>query len=376
MRSLCLVLAEIRARKLSALLVTAAVAVSAATVLCVAGLNRALSEEVRELGVDMGTNLIIFPADAERDRYFVGGDPDPRTLAESSIDTLLSLDPPVARHIVGKLMTSVEVNGTRWLLVGVSPERDTSAKSKTQLGIVISPGTVHVGFVAAEKLALNVGRSVTLGGRTFRVEKVLPEEGSQTDASIFAPLAEVQAMVGKPGRVSVVEALGCLCAGDYLSIVKRDVEQALPGTYAVSVLDRAVARKRVRDSAAEFGRILAGVVVTLAGVGAAAAFLVNVRERRTEVGILRAMGWPARRVAWLFLAKALMLGLTAGVLAFLAATGFAHLVGPRIAGGPVELPRAYLLWGLGFALVLGTVASLPAVWQLSRLDPADVLRGA
>ena len=376
MRSLHLVLAEIRARKLSALLVMAAVAVSAATVLCVAGLNRALSEEVRELGVGMGTNLIIFPADAERDRYFVGGDPDPRTLAESSIDTLLSLDPPVARHIVGKLMTSVELNGTRWLLVGVSPERDTSAKSKTQLGIVISPGTVHVGFVAAEKLALNVGRSVTLGGRTFRVEKVLPEEGSQTDASIFAPLAEVQAMVGKPGRVSVVEALGCLCAGDYLSIVKRDVEQALPGTYAVSVLDRAVARKRVRDSAAEFGRILAGVVVTLAGVGAAAAFLVNVRERRTEVGILRAMGWPARRVAWLFLAKALMLGLTAGVLAFLAAAGFAHLVGPRIAGGPVELPRAYLLWGLGFALVLGTVASLPAVWQLSRLDPADVLRGA
>ena len=147
MKSLDIVLKEIRQRKLSALLVVLAVGVATATVLTVAALNRALSDEFRRLTRDMGTNLIIFPADARRDRYFYGTEPDPSTLPQEYIDALLALKPPIARHIVGRLLTSVRVEGRQYVLAGTSPEYDTAPGSKSQLGMVISPGAVHVGAV-------------------------------------------------------------------------------------------------------------------------------------------------------------------------------------------------------------------------------------
>lgn len=374
MKSLEIVLKEIRQRKLSALLVVLAVGVATATVLTVAALNRALSDEFRRLTRDMGTNLIIFPADAQLERYFHGTEPDPSTLPQEYIDALLALKPPIARHIVGRLLTSVRVEGRQYVLAGTSPEYDTAPGSKSQLGMVISPGAVHVGAVAAEELGWREGQAVTIEDRTVQVERILPPLGSRDDFTIFAPLEEVQNMLAKPGEVSVVEALGCLCAGDYLATVKRDIEAALPNTHVVSLRSRALARVRVRQSVAAFGVVLSVVVVALSAVGGASVFLVNVRERRSEIGILMAMGCQTGRIVWLFLLKGLVLAIGAALLAFVSATALIRALPPRVVGWKAGVPTEYLLWAGGFALGLGVMVSLPAVWRLCRLDPADVLR--
>ncbi len=374
MKSLDIVLKEIRQRKLSALLVVLAVGVATATVLTVAALNRALSDKFRRLTRDMGTNLIIFPADAQRDRYFYGTEPDPSTLPQEYIDALLALKPPIARHIVGRLLTSVRVEGRQYVLAGTSPEYDTAPGSKSQLGMVISPGAVHVGAVTAEELGWREGQAVTIEDRTVQVERILPPLGSRDDFTIFAPLDEVQNMLGKPGEVSVVEALGCLCVDDYLATVKRDIEAALPNTHVVSLRSRAVARVRARQSVAAFGLVLSVVVVALSAVGGASVFLINVRERRSEIGILMAMGCQTGRIVWLFLLKGFVLAIGAALLAFVSATALIRALPPRVVGWKAGVPTEYLLWAGGFALGLGVVVSLPAVWRLCRLDPADVLR--
>ena len=238
MKSLDIVLKEIRQRPLSAALIVLALAVATATVLTVVVLNDSLSNEVRKLTRDMGTNLIIFPEDAQRERYFYGTEPPTATLPQDYVEQLLALKPRVARHIVGKLLTSVRIDGRQYVLTGTTSERDVLAGGTSQLGMVISPGSVQVGASAGEQLGWHVGQSVLIEGRTFSVGKVLPEVGSRDDFVIFAPLDEVQAMAGKPGELTVIEALGCLCVGDYLSVVKEKTEQALPGTRAVSLRSR------------------------------------------------------------------------------------------------------------------------------------------
>lgn len=373
MNSFGIVLKEIRQRMLSALLILLAVAVATATVLTVVVLNKALWHEVRKLTRDMGTNLVVFPADAKRERYFYGTEPPTETLPQEYIERLLALKPGVARHMVGKLLTSVRIDGERYVLTGTGPERDTVA-GKSQLGMVIAPESVQVGAAAAEELGWSAGRSVVIEGRAFRVEKVLPESGSRDDFAIFAPLDEVQALVGKPGRLTVVEALGCLCEGDYLSTVKERIAQALPGTRVVSMRNIAVARIRARRSVARVGFGLSFVVVVLAAVGGAASFLANVGHRRTEIGILMAMGCRSRRVVWLFLLKAITLGLVAGLVGFAAAAALVRALTPVLLGWQTSLPKTYVFWSGAFALALGVVVSLPAVWRLCRLDPADVLR--
>ena len=375
MKSLDIVLKEIRQRPLSAALIVLALAGATATVLTVVVLNDSLSNEVRKLTRDMGTNLIIFPEDAERERYFYGTEPPTATLPQEYVEQLLALKPRVARHIVGKLLTSVRIDGRRYVLTGTTSERDVLAGGTSQLGMVISPGSVQVGALAGEQLGWRVGESVLIEGRTFSVETVLPEVGSRDDFVIFAPLDEVQAMAGKPGELTVVEALGCLCAGDYLSVVKEKTEQALPGTRAVSLRSIATARIRARQSVARVGFGLSLVVVVLGAVGGSASFLANVGHRRSEVGILMAMGCRTRRVVWLFL-KAVILGLVAGLVAFAGAAALVRTLTPLLLGWRTGLPTEYVLWAGVFALALGVLVSLPAVWRLCRLDPADVLREA
>jgi len=374
MKSLSIVLKEIRQRPLSALLIVLAVAVATATVLTVIVLNDALWNEVRKLTRDMGTNLIIFPADAEREGYFYGTEPPAATLPQDYIDDLLALKPRIARHIVGKLLTSVHIDGREYLLTGTTPERDVLGGTNSQLGMVISPGSLQVGGLAADELGWRVGQDVVVGGRTFRVEKVLPEQGSRDDFVLFAPLDEVQDLLAKPGEVSVIEALGCLCAGDYLSAVRQRLEEILPGTRVISLLNIATARVRARDSVARVGFGLALVVVVLGAVGGAASLLANVGHRRAEVGVLMAMGCPTRRVVWLFLLKAVILGLVAGLLAFAGAAALVRALTPALLGWRSSMPMEYVLWAAACALALGVLVSLPAVCRLCWLDPADVLR--
>jgi putative ABC transport system permease protein len=399
MNSLDIVLKEIRQRKVSAFLVVLAVAVATATVLTVVALNRALSDEVRKLTRDMGTNLLVFPKDSQLDRFFHGAEPPAETLPQPHIEKLLALEPPIARHIVGKLLTSVRIDGHEYVLAGTSreadfaevadapkplwrrraalaatAEQDTASLSGSQLGMVIASGSVQVGALAAEQLGWTVGEAVLIEDRAFRVEEVLLETGSRDDFTIFAPLGEVQEMLGRPGELTVIEALGCLCAGDYLSIVKERIEEVLPGTRVISLRSIAVTRVRARRSVARFSIVLSLVVVALSALAGAASFLSNVGHRRTEIGILMAMGCRTRRVVWLFLAKAVVCALSAGAVAFLAAAVLVRTLTPVLTSQHSGLPAVYLLWAGAFALALGVLASLPAVWRLCRLDPVDVLR--
>jgi len=355
-------------------LVVLAVAVATATVLTVVALNRALSDEVRKLTRDMGTNLLVFPKDSQLEKFFYGSEPPTETLPQAHVEKLLALEPHITRHIVSKLLTSVRIDGHEYVLTGTGPEQDTASLSESQLGMVIAPGSVQVGALAAEQLGWEVGKAILIEDRTFRVEKVLSEIGSRDDFTIFAPLGEVQEMLGQPGELSVIEALGCLCAGDYLSMVKEKIEEALPGTRVISLRNIAVARIRTRQSAARYGIVLSLVVVALSAIGGAASFLSNVGHRRTEIGILMAMGCRTRRVVWLFLLKAAVCAVVAGAVAFLVAAVLIRALTPVLTGWRAGLPAVYLLWAGAFALALGVLISLPAVWRLCRLDPADVLR--
>jgi len=123
------------------------------------------------------------------------------------------------------------------------------------------------------------------------------------------------------------------------------------------------------------------VLVPLAAAGAMLwiFFLAfgNARERKSEIGILRAMGVRESPIAAVFLLKAAMIGLlgalagcAAGTLVAGAWAGFSPASGDFIA----LLNPSALALVLAGAPALCIVASLgPALWA-ARLDPAVALR--
>jgi putative ABC transport system permease protein len=102
----------------------------------------------------------------------------------------------------------------------------------------------------------------------------------------------------------------------------------------------------------------------------------SVRERFGEFAVLRACGYPGIAITGLVIAESAVLCLSAALVGI----GIATIVFPslyRLMGlpHPVAIPAAALPPGLGIAVLLAVVSSLPPAWRLHQLNVVDALAG-
>jgi putative ABC transport system permease protein len=118
---------------------------------------------------------------------------------------------------------------------------------------------------------------------------------------------------------------------------------------------------------------LGAVALLVAGVGIANVMVISVLERRTEIGVRRALGATRRHVRLQFLVEAVLLaalGGTGGVVLGAAVTaGYA-----RVRDWSVSVPLGALAGGVGVALVVGALAGLYPAARAARLQPAEAVR--
>jgi ABC-type antimicrobial peptide transport system permease subunit len=154
--------------------------------------------------------------------------------------------------------------------------------------------------------------------------------------------------------------------------VKQTFEESL-GAYGVEVTptsDKVAAYLAVQNTYLTTFQLLGGFGLLLGVLGLAIVLLRNVWERRSELALLRAMGYPVGTLNWLVFvenALLLLLGLGAGVLTALAA------VAPHIASSrSIPWPRLALM--LGGVLVVGLAAAGAAVAASVRTPIMQALR--
>ncbi len=118
---------------------------------------------------------------------------------------------------------------------------------------------------------------------------------------------------------------------------------------------------------------LGAVALLVGGVGIANVMVIAVLERRSEIGLRRALGATKRHVWAQFLAESQVLSLLGGV----AGVVFGALIVAGYAanrGWAVEVPPVAVVGGLAAALLIGAVAGLYPAVRAARLSPTDALR--
>jgi putative ABC transport system permease protein len=118
---------------------------------------------------------------------------------------------------------------------------------------------------------------------------------------------------------------------------------------------------------------LGAVALLVGAVGIANVMVISVLERRSEIGLRRALGASRRHVAEQFLAEALLLSVLGGVAGTVVGV-LATAIYARSQQWSVVIPAVALYGGVGAALVIGAVAGVYPSMRAARLSPTEALR--
>jgi len=118
---------------------------------------------------------------------------------------------------------------------------------------------------------------------------------------------------------------------------------------------------------------LGAVSLLVGAVGVANIMIISVLERRSEIGLRRALGATKGNIRTQFLAEAILLALLGGIVGVgagaLATTIYAHTK-----HWATVIPTLAWAGGLGAALAIGAIAGLLPAIRAARLSPTDSLR--
>jgi putative ABC transport system permease protein len=361
-------------------------------------------DEVRKLTKDMGFNILILPKDLDLGRLYVD-DAGDRTMPEAYAERLAKAGVATINHVLPSLQRRVKwTERDRTVFVmGVRNEvKIADPKSQKPILEAVPAGTVWLGHELHRSLAVKKGDRVTFLGRELSVGLCQPERGTKDDVTVWMNLAEAQDLLGMTGRINAILALECNCASvDRVGEIRAEVARILPDTQVIEYQTQALARAEARNRAAalaqgeiarerEHRNRLAGakeaaaavvVPLVLAACAVWIGFLAfaNVRERRAEIGILRAIGMGTAKILALFLARATLAGLLGAGLGY--AGGLGAVVAWHPGGAMAEAVRGLVQPGwvtavlVSAPLLAGLSAWLPAIGA-ARQDPAEVLREA
>lgn len=118
---------------------------------------------------------------------------------------------------------------------------------------------------------------------------------------------------------------------------------------------------------------LGGIALLVGGVGIANIMVISVIERRSEIGLRRALGARKGHIRSQFMIEASALSAIGGLLGI--ALGIAAtVVYARSQDWTVDVPAQALAAGIGSALIIGGIAGLYPASKAAALDPADAVR--
>jgi hypothetical protein len=360
----------------------------------------ALEEDYRKITKGLGFNVLILPAEQNLNDLFAS-DFATNHMPESYVERLATSRVATIQHLLPSLQHKL-----KWpefertiILTGVRGEVPIlHAVPKKPILEPVPPGTMTVGWELHRSLKLQAGQKVRLLGREFTVGQLQPERGTKDDITVWINLKAAQDLLARPGQINGILALECVCAADSLQKVRAEIGRVLPQTQVIEFQSQALARAEARQRAAQeareavereiqnraklrqsheaFAAVLVPVVTLGAGVWIAFLAFGNVRDRRPEIGLLRALGVRSKHIMGLFLGRAFLMGVAGAVLGLVAG-----LLLASFGGGPESGATSGMWWHAAFlagVLMGAPVVAMLAGWLPSYLaaqqDPAEILR--
>jgi lipoprotein-releasing system permease protein len=240
-----------------------------------------------------------------------------------------------------------------------------------------------IGTELANDLGLSVGDKIRVGSLDDRSD-VFTIRGifdiGNKDANerwVFISLRSAQTLLDLVGGVSTIEVkVADIFTAESIA-VDLSARTGLEADSWMKMNTQLLVGLRSQNSSSYMIQVFVIIAVAL---GIASVLVVSVVQKSREIGILKAMGTPTRRIIRVFLIEGAVVGLAGSVLGVALGAGlsvfFASLAtnpdgSPTF---PVNLTLALVLRASAIATITGIVAAAAPAHRAARLDPVEVIR--
>ena len=266
-------------------------------------------------------------------------------------------------------------------------------------------GECVVGIKLAKRLRLSVGSylmvfqktdSVLESSNGLSVVGVL-ESGGPEDDEIIGPLSIAQGLSHRPGQyrklyVSALtkpeddfgrrdpktmkpDELERWSCSPYVSSIAYSIKQVLPGADVRVIRRVAEGEGRILTRVRMLLWLVTCVALLAAALAVGASSGASVIERRTEIGLMKALGAGSATVGFLLAAEQLLLAFVGGGIGYALGILLARVVGEKIFGTAPEPSLLILVVIIGLAAGVTLLGSAVPLRRASRYEPAPILRG-
>lgn len=374
---------NIRRRKAKMIFLALGLIIGISTVVTLLAITETMTLQIEERLDKFGANIVMVPKTENLSLNYGGIDVggvsyELREFDQESLGKIHTIKNAKNLGVVApKILGAAEAGGKKVLLMGVVFEKELALKTWWhKKGAFPETGDqVLLGASVASVLDQTPGKRLTIGDRPFTVAGVLMPTGGAEDNAVIAEMGAAQALLGKPGKVSMVE-IAAFCRGCPISELTLQIAEKFPDA-RVTAMKQAVMSKM--QSIEMFKSFSLGVSALVIGIGALLVMVTmmgSVNERTREIGIFRAIGFRQTHVMQIILLEALVLGIFGGIAGFILGNLAAWGIIPMVIENGGFAGVNYKLGGISLlmAAALSLLASLYPALKAGRMDPSDALR--
>jgi putative ABC transport system permease protein len=261
-------------------------------------------------------------------------------------------------------------------------------------GAWLNAGTAHepvavLGAVAAERLGIDrvyPEQRIWLGGQWFNVAGILEPSPLATDIDTsalvgypaaqkylgYVSIAHGEQKAGPPSTIYVRVATGH--EASVQALLAPTVNPEAPNQVNVSQPSDVLTARAA--AAGAFDSLFLGlgiVALTVGAVGVANIMVISVLERRSEIGLRRALGATKQQIRTQFLSESILLAVLGGIVGVLVGI-VATAIYASTKHWAIVIPVEAWAGGIASAVLIGAFAGLAPAIRASRLPPTVALR--